>query len=102
MELKNVEIIRIGELNQVTASYKKVEFVVKIESEYPQEVQFEITQDKADKFIQYNKVGQFVDISFNLRGRSYLKEGEPEEKRRWFNSLDAWKVFKAETEDLPL
>jgi len=102
MELKNVEIIKIKPLQQVAASYKKVEFIVKIESEYPQEVQFEISQDKADKFIQYNKVGQFVDIEFNLRGRSYLKDGEPEENRRWFNSLDAWKVFKTESENLPL
>jgi len=102
MELKNVEIIRIGELQQVTASFKKVEFVVKLESEYPQEIQFQISQDKADKFIQYNKVGQFVDIDFNLRGRSFLKDGDPEENRRWFNQLDAWKVFKADNEDLPL
>jgi hypothetical protein len=97
MELKNVQIIKIKPLQQVTDTYKKVEFIVKIESQYPQEVQFEIAQDKADKFIQYNKEGDFVDIDFNLRGRSYLKNGEPEDNRRWFNSLDAWKVFKAET-----
>lgn len=96
MELKNVEIIKIKPLQQVTATYKKVEFIVKLESQYPQEVQFEISQDKADKFIQYNKEGDFVDIDFNLRGRSFLKDGEPETNRRWFNSLDAWKVFKAE------
>ena len=97
MELKNVQIIKIKPLQQVTDSYKKVEFIVKLDSQYPQEVQFEISQDKADKFIQYNKEGDFVDIDFNLRGRSYLKDGEPETNRRWFNSLDAWKVFKSET-----
>ena len=104
MELKNVQIIKIKPLQQVTDSYKKVEFIVKLDSQYPQEVQFEISQDKADKFIQYNKEGDFVDIDFNLRGRSYLKDGEPETNRRWFNSLDAWKVFKAEqteTEQAP-
>jgi hypothetical protein len=95
MELKNVQIIKIKPLQQVTATYKKVEFIVKLESQYPQEIQFEIAQDKADNFIKFNKEGQFVDIEFNLRGRSYLKPGEPESSTRWFNSLDAWKVFKS-------
>jgi hypothetical protein len=96
MELKNVQIIKIKALQQVTDTYKKVEFIVKLDSQYPQEVQFEVSQDRADNFIKYNKEGDFVDIDYNLKGRSYLKEGEPEENRRWFNTLDAWKVFKSE------
>jgi hypothetical protein len=99
MELKNVQIIKIKPLQQVTPTYKKVEFIVKLESQYPQEVQFEIAQDKAENFIKYNKEGQFVDIDYNLRGRSYLKDGETEANRRWFNSLDAWKVFKSDVDN---
>jgi len=97
MELKNVQIIKIKALQQVTDTYKKVEFIVKLDSQYPQEVQFEVSQDRADNFIEFNKEGQFVDIDYNLKGRSYLKDGEPEENRRWFNTLDAWKVFKSES-----
>jgi len=97
MELKNVEIIHIGTEQTFGSGFRKVEFVVKDDSsQYPQEIPFSITQDKIDNFIQYNKVGQRVDISFNLNGRSWLKEGEPEDKRRWFTDLNAWKVFKAE------
>lgn len=96
MELKNVQIIKIKPLQQVTNSYKKVEFIVKLESKYPQEVQFEVSQDRADNFIKFNKEGQYVDIDYNLRGRSYLKEGDKEYNRRWFNTLDAWKIFKSE------
>jgi len=96
MELKNVQIIKIKPLQQVTSTYKKVEFVIKLESQYPQEVQFEVSQDRADNFIKFNKEGQFIDIDYNLRGRSYLKEGEPEENRKWFNTLDAWKIFKSD------
>ena len=99
MELKNVEIIKIKPLQQVTDTYKKVEFIVKLDDKYPQEVQFEVSQDRADNFIKFNKEGQFVDIDYNLRGRSYLKVGDKEENRRWFNTLDAWKVFKAEVQD---
>jgi len=101
MELKNVEIVSIGKLEQITDTFKKVSFRIKTEDQYPQEIEFQMSQDKADKFLQYNKVGQFVDIDFNLRGRSYLKAGEPEDSRRWFNTLDAWKVFKAEGYQAP-
>jgi len=97
MELNNVEIIKIGEEKVYGESFRKLEFVVKDDSGmYEQEIQFSITQDKIDNFVQYNKVGQRVDIKFNLNGRSWLKEGEPEENRRWFNELNAWSVFKAE------
>ena len=97
MELKNVQIVSIGALNQITDTFKKVSFRVKLDGDYPQEVEFDVKQDKADKFLQYNKVGDFVDIDFNLQGRSYLKPGEPETARRWFNTLDAWKIFKAQS-----
>ena len=99
MELKNVEIIKIGEVQNFANDFRKLEFIVKDDSnQYPQELQFNILKDKIDDFLKYNKVGQRVDISFNLNGRSWLKDGEPEEKRRWFNSLDAWKVFKSESD----
>ena len=97
MELKNVQIISIGELQQITPTFKKVSFRVKTDDTYPQEVEFDVKQDKADSFLQYNKVGNFVDIDFNLQGRSSLKAGEPESSKRWFNTLDAWKIFKAES-----
>jgi hypothetical protein len=97
MELKNVQIISIGELQQITPTFKKVSFRVKTDDTYPQEVEFDVKQDKADSFLQYNKVGNFVDIDFNLQGRSSLKAGDPETARRWWNTLDAWKIFKAES-----
>tara|TARA_R110000850_G_scaffold166769_1_gene291896 strand:- start:65 stop:436 length:372 start_codon:yes stop_codon:yes gene_type:complete len=97
MELKNAEIIKIGKVQTFANDFKKLEFIVKDDSSmYPQEIQFNILKDKIDDFIKFNKVGQRVDVSFNLNGRSWLKEGAEEIDRRWFNSLDAWKVFKAE------
>ena len=93
MELKNVEIIKIGTEQTFGSGFRKIEFVVKDDSsQYPQEIPFSITQDKIDNFVKFNKVGQRVDINFNLNGRSWLKEGDPEGKRRWFTDLNAWKV----------
>lgn len=96
MEINNVEIIKIGEVKTYGESgFRKCEFIVKdSNSQYPQEIQFSITQDNAENFVKYNKVGEMVDIKFNLNGRSWLKDGEPEEKRRWFNDLVAWRVEK--------
>ena len=34
--------------------------------------------------------------------RSWLKEGESEDNRRWFNSLDAWKVTKSNNTETAL
>ena len=102
MELKNVEIIKIGELRTFDSGFRLVEWVGKDDSgQYPQEIQFQSKQDNAEKFLKYNKVGDRVDIDFNLNGRSWLKEGAEESERKWFNSLDAWKVFKTETVDMP-
>jgi len=94
MELKNVEIIKIGELKTFPNSdFTCVEWVVKTKEEYPQTIQLQSNKDKADNVIKYNKVGDVVNVSINLRGREWInKEGET----KYFNTIEAWKVFKAE------
>ena len=100
MELKNVEIIKIGELKTFPSGFTMVEFVVKTKEQYPQEIQLQANKDKAENIIKYNKVGDLVDCSINLRGRSWLKDGEPIENTKWFNTIECWKCFKAEA-DVP-
>jgi len=93
MELKNVEIIRIGEMKTFPNSeFYCVEFVVKTDEDYPQFLQMQINKEKADDFIKYNKVGKRVDVSINLRGREWTN---PEGVVKVFNTIEAWKVFKA-------
>ena len=89
------KILRIGKVVQVTDSFKKLDLVLEIDGDtnYPQNILFESHQDNADKVLQYNKVGQEVTVSFNLRGRDWTnKEGVV----KTFNTLQAWKVFKVE------
>ena len=97
MELKNVKIKSIGEIKTFGANgFKVVKFVVIEDSnpEYPQTLELQCTQDKAEKLIEYNKVDDRVDVSYNLRGREYTN---PEtQKVSVFNTIEAWKVFKAE------
>lgn len=78
----------IGEKQVFDSGFQKVEFVITTNDEkYPQDVKFEIVQDKVDDFIKYNKVGASVDVSFNVRGNEY--------NGKYYNTLIAWKVFKA-------
>jgi hypothetical protein len=93
MEIKNAKIIKIGELQTFANDFTKVDFVVETQEQYPQKIQLEAIKDKADNLIQYNKVGDIVDIAFNIRGREWVN---PQGETKYFNSLQAWKVFKAE------
>lgn len=78
-------IIKIGELQTFDSGFIKVEFVVKTEGDYPQEVKFESVKDNAEKFLKYNKVGSVVDVSFNIRGNEY--------QGKHYVNLVAWKVW---------
>ena len=69
-------------------SWKKLGFVVQTASEYPKDVYFTVFgEEKVDNFLKYNKVGQNVDVSFNVESREY--------NERFYTDLQAWKVFTA-------
>ena len=79
----------IGDVQTFDSGFRKVEFVITTNDEkYPQDVKFEISQDKVDDFIKYNKVGACVDVDFNVRGNEY--------NNKYYVNLSAWKVFKSD------
>ena len=91
MELKLTGTIKqVGELKTWDSGFSKLEFVITTADQYPQDVKFEIVKDKADNFLKFNKVGDNVDVSFNVRGNEY--EG------KYYVNLEAWKVFKVGAE----
>tara|TARA_R100000951_G_scaffold116231_1_gene127170 strand:+ start:584 stop:931 length:348 start_codon:yes stop_codon:yes gene_type:complete len=99
MELKNVEIIKLGELKTFDSGFSLVEFVVKTaDADYPQYVTFQAKKEKAENLLKYNKVGSRVDISFNVTGRQWES---PTGEVKYFNTLEAWKVFKSEDDFKP-
>ena len=97
-ELKQIGKIKlIGDVQQFDSGFKKVEFVVTSDGEYPQDIKFEIVQDKVDNFLKFNDVGQKVEVSFNIRGNEY--------QGKHYVSLQAWKVFtldKAQEQSAPV
>jgi hypothetical protein len=89
------EIILIKDLQTFPSGFIKREFVIETPGEYPQKIQFEVTKDKAEKFTEYNKVGDNVEVKFNVRG-SYHEASD-----RYFVNLQSWHVQKLEGSEEP-
>ena len=78
------------ETKQVSDTFKVREFVLitDYDGDYPQSILMQTTQDKCDILNNY-KVGDIVDVMFNLRGREWTNS---EGVVKHFNSIDAWKI----------
>lgn len=76
---------------KVSDRFSKREFVLTTEAStpYPQQVSFQLTQDKCSLLDQYN-VGDEMKIQFNLRGR----EWNGPQGIKYFNTLEAWRIEK--------
>lgn len=73
----------------VSDKFRKREFVVSDnDAQYPQVIQFELTQDRCSLLDGYN-VGDEVQVTFNIRGREWAS---PQGDVRYFVSLNAWKL----------
>jgi hypothetical protein len=90
MELTGT-IKEIFETQQISEKFKKREFVLtETSTQYPQDLLIQCTQEKCNVLDMY-KVGDGVNVSINLRGRGYEKNG----KTNYFNSIEAWKIAKS-------
>jgi hypothetical protein len=74
---------------QVSDKFSKREFVITdTTGMYPQDIQFQATQDKCVSLDPF-KVGDQIEVSFNLKGREWQS---PQGEVKYFNSLEAWRV----------
>jgi len=84
-------IIVKDDTQDVSASFKKREFVIEVINErntdYNDFIKFQLTQDRCEMLDHYT-VGQEVKISFNVRGRKWEKDG----KTNYFSNLEAWRI----------
>lgn len=77
---------------QISEKFTKREFVINDSSSmYPQDIMLQSVQDKCSMLDGY-KEGDNVEVSFNLRGREWTS---PTGEVKYFNTLDAWKISKA-------
>lgn len=76
---------------KVSDRFQKREFVLTTEANtpYPQQVSFQVTQDKCTMLDQFNP-GEEIRVQFNLRGR----EWNGPQGVKYFNTLEAWRIEK--------
>ncbi|RLZ06784.1 DUF3127 domain-containing protein [Faecalibacter macacae] len=82
------KIKKVFETQNITASFKKREFVVTTQEQYPQDILIEFTQDKTDVLNTYNP-GDEVKVSINIRGREWIN---PEGVAKYFNTIQGWRI----------
>jgi len=69
-------------------TWKKQEFVIETNAQYPKKVCFSLWGDRIDKFTY--KIGDEVTVSFDLESKEY--------NGRWFTDARTWMVKKAVSE----
>lgn len=77
--------------------WQKLTFVIDTGDKFNPEVCFQVFgADKVENINKYNKIGDDVEVSFNVSSREY--------NGKWYNSLDAWMVKKTDhnVNDVPL
>lgn len=88
MGLLTGTIKEVFETKVISDKFQKREFAVVEDADlYPQTILLQLTQDKCDMIDSY-KVGDKINVNYNLRGRCIEKDGN----NMYFNSLDAWKI----------
>ena len=92
----------IGEVQKISATFKKRELVVSTDEQYPQTLSIEFIQDKTDLLNKF-EIGQNVKVGINLRGREW--ENPQTKEIKYFNSIQGWRIELLENsssdDDLP-
>tara|TARA_B100000941_G_scaffold268949_1_gene225910 strand:- start:4976 stop:5347 length:372 start_codon:yes stop_codon:yes gene_type:complete len=70
--------------------FRKREFVVTTDEQYPQNIIIEFVNDKCELLDSF-EVNDSVKVSINLRGREWVN---PEGETKYFNSIQAWRIEK--------
>jgi len=78
----------INPVQGVSATFKKQEFVVTTDEQYPQHIMIEFNQDKCAK-LDSVAIGDEVKVSINLRGREWVN---PQGEAKYFNTIQAWNI----------
>lgn len=81
-------IVEIFDTRTHKNDFQTREIVVKTDEQYPQELLFQFVNKMAPVLDNY-QIGQLVEVSFNLRGSSWVQQ---DGTKRWFNTLQGWRI----------
>jgi hypothetical protein len=79
----------IMDLQEFDSGFTKREFVITTDAKYPQDVKFETVRERTN-ICAAIKVGQVVNVSFDVRGNEY--------KDRFYVNLNCWKAVVIDAE----
>lgn len=81
--------VKEGVTKKDASPYKAMSFVIDNGEEFNNLIAFSMYQGKdkenIDNFIKFNKIGQEVDVKFNIRTSLY--------KEKYYTDLSAWSIF---------
>ena len=95
MEIQG-KIKLVGNIQEITDSFRKRELVIVTQEQYPQTLCVEFVQDKIDLLNDFQE-GQDVKIGINLRGREWKN---PEGLIKYFTSLQGWRIESVKNQNL--
>ena len=72
--------------------WKKQEFIIETDEQFPKKICFTLFNDKTS-LVDGLTTGEEVEVSFNVESREY--------NGKWFHNINAWKIEKPSSENLP-
>lgn len=96
------EITRIKEKQTFDSGAGKIEFRIDTGEQWNNILEFELFKgaeyvQHLDNFSKFNKVGDRVEVEFNLKSNHYTKDGND----KIYTSLSCWKVEKVGFKETP-
>ena len=70
-------------ISKAGKEWNKQEFIIESDEQFPKPIAFTLFGDKL-KLIDNIKIGQSVEVFFNLESREY--------NEKWFHNINAWKI----------
>ncbi len=80
----------IGQIQEVSSSFIKRDFVIQTDAEYPQYIKLELHQDRVD-IVESFSLGDSLKVFLNIKGRKWTDDSGQD---KYFNTLQAWKIEK--------
>ena len=81
---KIVELLPVKSGQSANGEWRKQEYILETDGQYPKKICFMAWGDKIDQF--NIKQGEMVEVSVDLESREY--------NGRWYTDVKAWKVSK--------
>ncbi len=91
MELQGT-VKKLSEILTFASGFQKRELVLSTEEQYPQPINIEFLQEKAE-LLNNIKEGDKVKIGINIRGREWTS---PQGEVKYFNSIVGWRIQKTD------